>query len=101
MVIREMSIVRRILGKVECTVQRSPLVKGMLVYSISWPLGSLIQQKVEANEFSVSRMVKFSLYGSLYVAPGLYGWMKLSCHIWPKPTFFSTITKVCTIRCIN
>lgn len=91
-----MSIVSRILGQVRCTVQRRPLVKGMLVYSITWPIGSFMQQKVEAKELSVRRMVKFSLYGSLYVAPGLYGWMKLSCFIWPKPTFFSTVTKVCS-----
>lgn len=92
-----MSIVHRVLGKIRSTARIS-LVKGMLVYSVTWPLGSYIQQRVETEEINICRMIKFSLYGSLYVAPGLHGWMKLSCYIWPKQNFFSTITKVCLFQ---
>lgn len=70
------------------------LVRGMMTYSVTWPVGSLIQQTFDSKEYDLSRAAKFGLFGSLYVAPTLYGWMKLSCVIWPKPIIVHSIIKV-------
>ena len=71
-----------------------PLSRGMLTYSVTWSVGSLIQQTFDSKEYNLPRAFKFGLYGSLYVAPTLYGWMKLSCLVWPKPVFLHSLTKV-------
>lgn len=75
-------------------LQKKPLVRGIVTYVITWPVGSLIQQTLEAEEYSLIRTVKFGLYGGLYVAPTLYGWMKLSCIVFPKPTLLHSAIKV-------
>lgn len=79
-------------------VQSKPLLRGMIFYSVSYPIASLIQQTFEKEEYSVRRTVKFGLYGSLFVAPTLFGWMKLSCLMWPQNTVKFALIKVSLCR---
>ena len=81
----------RLAGKL---IRTHPLPRGMLTYSVTWSVGSLIQQTFDTKEYNLPRALKFGLFGSCYVAPTLFGWMKLSCMLWPKPVLIHSMTKV-------
>ncbi|XP_031635633.1 mpv17-like protein [Contarinia nasturtii] len=76
-----------------------PLARGMLAYSITWPTGNLIQQTIDGKKWDTynwNKCLQFALYGSLYVAPSLFGWIKLSSKIWPVSNFRTAIMKTVT-----
>lgn len=72
------------------------LVRGVVIYSVTWPVSSLIQQALESSgdkTIDLQRAAKFSMYGGLYVAPTLYAWMRFASYVWPSMTITSHITK--------
>ncbi|XP_076232725.1 mpv17-like protein isoform X2 [Calliopsis andreniformis] len=74
--------------------QKYPIVRGMASYTVIWPTGSLIQQKLTGNdELNYMQALRFSLYGGFFVAPTLYCWIRLSSHFWPKSDLKSAVTK--------
>ncbi|XP_076674585.1 mpv17-like protein [Andrena cerasifolii] len=74
--------------------QKYPIVRGMASYTIIWPTGSLLQQKLAGNEeLNYIQALRFSLYGGFFVAPTLYCWIRCSSHFWPKSDLKSAITK--------
>lgn len=75
------------------------LVRGVAIYSITWPLSSIIQQELDKSsnkKIDLQRAAKFSMYGGLFVAPTLYAWMRFAGYVWPSMTITSHITKVRT-----
>lgn len=77
-------------------IKKYPIVKAMLAYSVTWPCGNVIQQTMDGkrwNTYDWSKCAQFALYGSLYVAPSLYGWVKLTSRIWPASNFRTAIMK--------
>lgn len=73
------------------------LVRGVAIYSVTWPLSSIIQQSLDPSgrkEIDYQRAAKFSMYGGLFVAPTLYTWMRFASFLWPSMTITSHITKV-------
>ncbi|XKL68551.1 hypothetical protein PGB90_004042 [Kerria lacca] len=81
-------------------VQSKPMIRGMITYSITWPIGNLIQQTFEVEKYNLAQTLKFGLYGSLYVAPTIHKWMQFSCYLWPKNTIEHTILKAYTEQLI-
>lgn len=76
-------------------MQKYPIVRGIASYAVIWPAASLLQQKITGKEkFNYAEAMRFSLYGSLYVAPTLYCWLKCASYFWPKTDLRSAITKV-------
>ncbi|XP_014487765.1 PREDICTED: mpv17-like protein [Dinoponera quadriceps] len=74
--------------------QKYPIVRGMISYAAIWPAGSLLQQKITGKkELNYAEALRFSLYGSLYVAPTLYCWLRCASFLWPKSNLKSAITK--------
>ncbi|XP_050442194.1 mpv17-like protein [Adelges cooleyi] len=72
------------------------LVRGMAIYSVTWPASSIIQQTLDPSwnkEIDFKRAAKFGLYGTLFVVPTLYGWMRFAGFIWPSQTITGNITK--------
>ncbi|XP_001949558.1 mpv17-like protein [Acyrthosiphon pisum] len=72
------------------------LVRGVAIYSVTWPVSSLIQQALQPSgnkNIDLQRAAKFSVYGGLYVAPTLYAWMRFASYVWPSMTITSHITK--------
>ncbi|XP_075155393.1 mpv17-like protein [Haematobia irritans] len=64
-----------------------PLVRGSITYAVLWPTSSLIQQTMEGKNFRTydyMRALRFGIFGSLYVAPTLYAWVRLSSAMWPQ-----------------
>ncbi|XP_017872024.1 PREDICTED: mpv17-like protein isoform X1 [Drosophila arizonae] len=76
-----------------------PMAKGMMTYALLWPTGSLIQQTIEGRNFKTydwARALRFSLFGSLYVAPTLYGWVRLTSAMWPQTNLRIGLLKAAT-----
>lgn len=69
------------------------MLKGMAVYAVIWPTSSAIQQVINKDEFSPRKCLNFFLFGSLFVAPTLYGWVKLTTAMWPHMNLKSGLTK--------
>ncbi|XP_043254564.1 mpv17-like protein [Colletes gigas] len=85
---------RVIFGKFREISQKYPIVRGMASYTIIWPTGSLLQQKIAGNEeLNYIQALRFSLYGGFFVAPTLYCWLKCSSYFWPKSDLKYAITK--------
>jgi len=70
-----------------------PMLKGMAVYAVTWPTSSLLQQVIVKEDLDFKRAFRFFCFGSLFVAPSLYGWIKLSSHMWPMMTIKAGIAK--------
>lgn len=45
------------------------------------------------DTYDWSKCVCFSLYGALYVAPSLYGWVKLTTKMFPVQNFRTSLMK--------
>ncbi|XP_011688171.1 PREDICTED: mpv17-like protein isoform X2 [Wasmannia auropunctata] len=74
--------------------QKYPIVRGMASYSIIWPTANLLQQKIRGKEeLNYAEAARFGLFGSLYVAPTLFCWLKCASYFWPRMDLKSAITK--------
>lgn len=79
---------------------RKGLLRGMASYAVIWPLGSVVQQKIEGREeLDYWRVCRFLVYGSLYVAPTLTIWMTIARVVWPQNNLRSALTKVTIFLC--
>ena len=70
------------------------LARGMASYAVVWPLGSASQQLINGEPLHWPTLARYSLYGSLYVAPTLHIWMKIASTLWPNVTLAVSIKKV-------
>ncbi|CAO1417701.1 unnamed protein product [Diamesa hyperborea] len=67
--------------------KRYPVTRGMLSYSIVWPLGNVVQQKINGESWETIdwvKVVRFGMYGTLVTAPLLYSWVRLTTHMYPN-----------------
>ncbi|GJQ75666.1 hypothetical protein Trydic_g17741 [Trypoxylus dichotomus] len=53
--------------------RKHPVVRGILSYAAIWPTSCIIQQTI--------------------AAPTLYGWVRISTHLWPHTTLRTALTK--------
>lgn len=91
---KETTKMRIIFVKFREISHKYPIIRGMASYSIIWPTANLIQQRIMGKEeFDYMEAARFSLYGSFYVAPTLYCWLRSASYFWPKPDLKSAITK--------
>jgi protein Mpv17 len=72
------------------------MLKGMAVYSVIWPTSSAVQQIINKDDFDWRKSLRFFMFGTFFVAPTLYGWVKLSSHMWPQTNLRSGIAKAVT-----
>lgn len=75
---------------------RFPVFRGIASYAIICPSGCLLQQSYEGknfNNYDWSRVLRFSLYGIVIVAPMMHGWVKITSFIWPKDTLSNSVKK--------
>lgn len=59
------------------SIKTKPLQRGMATYAITYPTGSFIQQLLnkEQEKIDYKRIGKFTLFGSLIIAPGVNLWV--------------------------
>ncbi|KAJ9576287.1 hypothetical protein L9F63_006886, partial [Diploptera punctata] len=71
-----------------------PLIRGVAMYAVTWPTSNLCQQAITGREkFDFREAFRYSLFGALYVAPTLYGWIKFSGVLWPHMNLKIAVTK--------
>lgn len=95
-----------------------PVTRGMAVYAVLWPSSDLCRQAGAAGLQSdkylhwnivlylyaytsfyyrltvdIPRLVRFSLFGSLWVAPTVYVWVRIASRLVPGTTIMSAIKK--------
>lgn len=73
-----------------------PLLKGMAVYSVIWPSSSIVQQIIAKEQIDLKRSFRFCLFGTFFIAPTLYGWIRLSSNMWAEMTLKNGIAKAVT-----
>uniref|UniRef100_A0A1B6DES8 Uncharacterized protein n=1 Tax=Clastoptera arizonana TaxID=38151 RepID=A0A1B6DES8_9HEMI len=84
-----------VLTKCMAISSKYPIIRGMVSYGISWPLGSLIQQSLsDDKELDFVKAAKFGLYGSCFVAPTFYTWLTVAGAMFPLVTLRSALAKV-------
>ncbi|KAI4460893.1 peroxisomal membrane protein 2 pxmp2 mpv17 [Holotrichia oblita] len=98
-----MSVISKLVGfnavawsKFTSFTRRHPVVRGMLSYAAIWPTSCIIQQTIAGKtweNYDWMQALRFSLYGGLFTAPTLYGWVRISTHLWPQTTLKTAITK--------
>ncbi|EFX89001.1 hypothetical protein DAPPUDRAFT_191208 [Daphnia pulex] len=67
-----------------------PISRGMVVYAILWPSSDLCRQlatsgiqKDKTTPVDLPRLARFSLFGTLWVAPTVFTWVKISSRLIP------------------
>lgn len=79
--------------------KKYPIVRGMVSYAIVWPVGNLAQQSIAGKRWDTydwGKCLRFSLYGSLFVAPTLYSWIRVAGAMWPAQSFKTAVAKALT-----
>lgn len=76
-----------------------PLVRGMLSYSIIWPSCSLVQDYIE-NGTTIEncnwvRAARYSFFGTFFMAPLFYGWMRYSSRFFKGRNLKTALTRAC------
>lgn len=84
------------IARVSTFFRAHPLLKGMAVYSVIWPSSSVVQQLINKDDFDWKKSLRFFLFGTFFVAPTLYGWIKLTSHMWPQMSLRTGIAKAVT-----
>lgn len=77
-----------------------PLLRGMVIYGTVWPASSSVQQLLFSKEpFDWKKPLRFCLVGSFFVAPSLYGWLRISRSMWPETSLKTGIYKSIVDTC--
>ena len=84
-----------VFSKIGVIFRRYPLTRGVMTYTITWPIANLCQQAIAGKEkFDFAEAFRYSVFGALYVAPTLHGWIKLTGVLWPQMNLKVAVTKV-------
>lgn len=77
-------------------IKTKPLLRGMAIYSITYPTGSFIQQSLnkEQEKIDYRRILKFTLFGSLIIAPGANLWIHFVNRVFTGNSILSSYGKV-------
>lgn len=72
------------IAKVSTFFRAHPMLKGMAVYSFIWPFSSVVQQFINNESLDWKKSLRFFLFGTFFVAPTLYGWIRITTDMWPQ-----------------
>lgn len=86
-------ILDKMLARVSTFFRVHPMLKGMAVYSVTWPTSSVVQQLMNKEDLDWRKSLRFFMFGTFFVAPTLYGWIKLSSSMWPTMSLKTGIAK--------
>ena len=73
--------------------RQHPMLKGMAVYSVIWPTSSVVQSVICKDELDWKKSLRFFMFGTFFVAPTLYGWVKLTTAMWPSMSLKTGMAK--------
>lgn len=81
------------IARVSTFFMQHPMLKGMAVYSVIWPTSSVVQQVINKEDLDWKKSLRFFLFGTFFVAPTLYGWIKLTSAMWPTMSLKTGVAK--------
>uniref|UniRef100_T1IQ56 Mpv17-like protein n=1 Tax=Strigamia maritima TaxID=126957 RepID=T1IQ56_STRMM len=73
-----------------------PITRGIVTYGFSYATSDLIAQtffRPEQEKFNWKEVSRFGLFGSLWVAPTVYTWIKTSSKLFPAPNLQNALKK--------
>lgn len=85
-----------ILTKVLHLKTHFPLVRGMISYAIIWPTCSIVQEYMEYGNIETinwPRAARFGIFGTFFMAPVFYGWMKYTSRFFKKKDLKSAVIR--------
>ncbi|XP_072932809.1 mpv17-like protein [Epargyreus clarus] len=86
-----------ILTKVRGLPSQFPLIRGMVSYAIIWPTCSVVQEYIEhgttIQNANWSRAARFGIFGTFFMAPVFYSWLKYSGRFFKRKTLRTAITR--------
>lgn len=73
------------------------LVRGMVSYAIIWPTCSLVQEYIEhgttIEDADIARAARFGIFGTFFMAPVFYGWMKYTSRFFRSKSLKTAILR--------
>ncbi|XP_028031873.1 mpv17-like protein [Bombyx mandarina] len=86
-----------ILSKVLRLPRKYPLLRGMLCYAVIWPACSITQEFMEhgpnLEKLDWARATRFGVFGTFFMAPVFYGWMKYSSRFFKRNNLKTAILR--------
>ncbi|XP_059047833.1 mpv17-like protein 2 [Achroia grisella] len=86
-----------ILTKVLRLPNQYPLLRGMISYAIIWPTCSIVQEYIingtTIGHADWSRAARYSVFGTFFMAPVFYGWMKYTSRFFRKKNLKTAFTR--------
>ncbi|CAK1594563.1 unnamed protein product [Parnassius mnemosyne] len=86
-----------ILTKVRRLPVQFPLLRGMLSYAVIWPTCSVLQEYLEhgttVENADWARAARFGIFGTFFMAPLFYNWMKYTSRFFKGKTLGSAVTR--------
>lgn len=73
-----------------------PIIRGIISYAVIWPTSCICQQTIAGRNwknYDWAQAGRFCLYGSCFVAPTLYAWIRFSSRLWPRSNLKTAIKK--------
>jgi len=71
------------------------VLRGMLTYVVLWPSSNLCQQAIQRREsFNYAETFRFSLFGTFFVAPSIYLWVRTIGVLIPGQSLQVALKKV-------
>ncbi|CAH0401644.1 unnamed protein product [Chilo suppressalis] len=74
-----------------------PLVRGMVSYAIIWPTCSIVQEYLEKGttleNANWGRAARFGVFGTFFMAPVFYGWLKYSSRFFTRKDLITAMTR--------
>ncbi|XP_053619588.1 mpv17-like protein 2 [Plodia interpunctella] len=86
-----------VLTKVMSLPAQFPLIRGMVSYAVIWPSCSIVQEYLEngtsPENADWARAARFSFFGTFFMAPVFYGWMKYSGRFFKRKDLKTAIIR--------
>lgn len=86
-----------LLTKILAAPVKFPVVRGMLSYALIWPTCSIVQEYLEhgtsVSKANWARAARFSFFGTFFMAPVFYGWMKYSSRFFKRKDLMTAISR--------
>lgn len=88
-----------VLGKLNIIFNKYPISRGMVAYSILWPVSNLCQQKMSGKrKLDFVEAARYAILGGLWMSPAVYTYVRIFSTIWPGDTLRALIPKVSRVR---
>lgn len=85
-----------IMNKIRYIIEKYPVTRGILTYSVLFPASNTTQQLMDRKKEKLNgwETLRFGIFGALILAPSLYCWVRLANVIVKGSTLKHAVIKV-------